>query len=365
LKKPVVFLVAAVALLGVAAWLMPSVSPTGETATSEPSAAPAYPTGPTAADKAKSEARKTLDVPATAPAPVPTDAVAPAPSTPPAAALKRDAIMVALPPSASDLIVMEAQTFVNRPIVRGLAQCLAMQGMNFSVDRIGLRAEDLDRVAIADLGEAGTLTVVTGDVSRLDISQLIANPVEARHGAQGRIYAAEGATPEERAGLWTVGRFREGLAIIGKPRAVVEQALDRLEGRAPSEVMFPDSEQFGDAYGRLTARSLRRVFPAELADKVDDAGLMAQFHMTANQDFLISADAVGEPEASQALGKATAAALAAKRADAASQGDKAMVKLLDTFRVRLAPNGFKLQAGFTEAYLKQQLGSCIEGGRPQ
>ena len=365
MKKPIVFLAAAVVLLGAAAWLMPSTNPGDEAASTTDQAAQHYPSGPTAADQAKLQARKTLP-PTAAPDPDPAATAAAAPQAPAAPSSKggmRDAVMVALPPGATDVLVMEAQTFLQRPIMRGVAQCLAMQGMTFPLESLGLRVADLDRVALVDLGDQGSLAVITGDMGRMDAARLLQNPLEERYGDRGRIYSSAGAPDDEKDKLWTVARFGDGLTLVGKPRTVVVQALDRLEGRAPSTVLIPEAEQYSDAYGRMSTLSLRRVFPADLTDKADAAKLVALFHIDSRKDILIAADAQGEPEASHALGKATAAALAARRAQAAGDGDKAMVKLLDTFRVRLTPDGFKLQAGFTEAYLKQQLGACIEGGR--
>jgi hypothetical protein len=102
-----------------------------------------------------------------------------------------------------------------------------------------------------------------------------------------------------------------------------------------------------------------------MSTQLDAAKLVVGFHINSQKDILIAAEAHGDPAASQAIGKTTAAGLAAQRADAATRGDKVMVKLLDVFRVRLTPDGFRLQAGFTEAYLRQQLGACFEGGLPK
>ncbi|WP_437648740.1 hypothetical protein [Sorangium sp. So ce362] len=344
------WLLAAVLLLGLAAWLM---------ARGDDKATPAkkprveFPRGPRGPEVERSQRRRTLPPPRE---------VDPSQEQKP----RRDPLLTALPTDkATSAVVFEASAIKESPAGKLWLDCLLakmeMDGFEELEGEFGIDVlEDIDRIAAS----SGGLVVISGRQSpseRLDSLR-----------GSGRAYGARGTLFEEE-GLLVSGSWGDGLLFVGTDVQAIEAAIDRLEDNvAPAPPVIPEWASYGDAYGVLSADDvaalLERSAP-DIAERLRGAVGQVELHVDASEDVAIVADVTGPVAADvDDLGKTLGTALSLGRLKAQADGEEQLAELLDLARVSPREGRFSLDLALPLPMIQNVLGRCRErrkdGGAP-
>lgn len=313
-----------------------------------------FPRYPRVHEIERRETRKTLALPA--PKPV-DDATAEQPGvqadTPPSLA---DPVLVALSSSDEMTIVLEAGTLKDSPIGRMLLACQSpetLAELERFEQRSGFRPlEQLDRIGVA--GDAGQpVIVLSGDFSGFDPSFI----------APDKPVTTVGHARVLERGDMTLAVWNGQLVVMGDPSGV-HSALARLEGEVPAPAPFPSEEAYGEMYGSLSGKSLSRLLPEELRDRVRGAADRVLLHVDATDDLLLVADVRGQDEEKLAdLGQTIAGALSLGRLEAVREDDQLLADLLDESRVIPSPGSFQLEVALPLSSVERHLGECARDAR--
>ncbi len=338
-------------LLVIGAWLMPSIDPSAERRGRE-RAELQFPRYPDADDYEVMRKRRTLPA---LPRPE-TDAGDNSDSD--SRPQKRDPLLVALPPRG-DLLVFEASAFLKSPIGRMMTECLAEKGDVPTVERDGFDLASFERIAIGNPSDDHRIIAIAGKVGRDRIPTQHREKPPRPYGDHGQLYGGAGA----ESGPEVFAIWNDELTLVSDDEAEIRAAIDRLEGRRQEPSSFPPDSAYGEMYGRLGAEAAMALLPSALRDKLPVGDLQVELHADATQDVLVVADAYGTDPHSIDIGKTLAAALGAQRFQAAAEGDEELSALLDAFSVERAPDGFQLQAAFTQDFVERSLGECATRAR--
>ncbi|WP_437498439.1 hypothetical protein [Sorangium sp. So ce1099] len=339
------WLLAAVVLLGLAAWLM-SRGDSKATATRKPRVEfPRYPRLP---EQERNVRRLTLPPP---------------PQTHPSVERqsKRDPLLTALPTGrATSAVVVEASAIKESPAGKLWLDCMLAKGEMDSFDELkdefGIDVlEDIDRIAVA----SGPLVVVSGQFPSARLDSLRGS--RRAHGARGTLFEEEGRTPVF--GLWG-----DGLLFVGQDAQAVEAAIDRLEDRgAPAPPVIPEWASYGDAYGVLSAEDIADVLEGsepEIAERLRGAVGQVELHVDASEDVAIVADVTG-PVAGDVddLGKTLGTAISLARLKAQADGEEQLAELLDLARVSPREGRFSMDLALPLPMIEKAMGRCRERRR--
>jgi hypothetical protein len=341
--KRAVFLLAALALFSLAAWLMLAPEPPRARR-----AAVAFPRYPRSHDIERRERRRTLALPAGAARGPASGDLGAAP--PPAAAL--DPVHAALPPGNVQLVI-EAGVLRDSPVGRRLLACLSPAQSNELRElevRTGFRPlEQLERVAIAGGAKEGeTLLIAEGDFRELDFTLLAPEAGEPETFGERALLAEHG---DHTLGLWD-----ERLLLLGDTLSV-RDSLARLSGGAPATDL--STEAYGEIYGTVPSEVFSRLLPGELGERLRGAADRVLLHVDATEDVLLVAEVHGQQENELSdLGMAIAGALSVARLSAVREKEALLADLLDESRVIPGSTSFQLEMALPLATIERHLGEC-------
>ncbi|UQA59026.1 hypothetical protein [Polyangium aurulentum] len=272
---------------------------------------------------------------------------------------KRDPLVVALPSDPKkSTVVFEVAALKESPIGQIWLDCLLARegardggpgrGREEFKERFGIDPfEDVERIGVSS-GKVAVLSVASG-AAKIDRSGW----PKQTFGEKGVIYESE-----EGAVMATWG---DEIVLAGGDRQAIEEAIERLESKQPSEPSIPDWSMYGDIYGKLSPEDLADMIPAdqpELAAQLRDAVQAVDLHVDASEDVAIVADVNGEKgEDVNDLAKSFGAALSVARATAEEQGDDRLSELLEFAKVRPHEGRFSVDVALPLDVLKQ-MGPC-------
>jgi hypothetical protein len=343
-RRPLLWLVAALALFGLAA-LVARGCGREEVARRPP---PELPRQLRPAEARRMEQRQTL------PASVPTQR----------AGRPRDPVLSALSaPDAGTALVFEANALRNSPVGQLLLDCLEASqggpdggpGALDELRALGIDPlQDVDRVAMGDDG-----VVVSGDFSRARWDALFAGTTPTPYGSQGQLYAlptADGGSGQ------VVAAWGNQLLVVASGEASARATLDRVEGRTPAGQVLGDDQTYGDIYGVVGGAQLAGLFgPADgpLGAQVRDVARSVELHLDATHDVGLVAQVKGDdPSRLQDLGKALGAALVAARVQAVATGNTEAAELMEYARVVPGTEHFSLELAVPLEVLRAKLAFC-------
>lgn len=343
------WLLGAVGLLAVAAWLMSR----GERMPPQQEVQVHFPRHQTRADFERLRQRQ---VPILAPAVQQEEAVAEVPAAPPK---RGDPLLLAMPSQVKKAaIVVEANALRHSPIGELLLDCF--MGGRERDDLTKLRSktgldvlEDLDRVAVAD-----QTILVSGRFENVNWPQIIPSTMkEQASGSSSRLWTDQG--DHESILLW-----KNQIMAVGRSSEDIQAASDRLEGRvATGDPVIAEQDRFGDIYGTLSSAAVAELFEQQspdVATKLKAVTDQVRLHVDATNDVGIVADTKGnDPMAALDLAKTLGGALALGRAAARAQGRDDLAAFLDYASVRPDNSGsFRVELALPLEFLKSQLKDC-------
>lgn len=348
-RSPVVWLVLAVVLLGLGAWLMRGAEPP-ERAHAAPVTLPRY---QTAEEGSKAEERRTW-VPQALPDAGPLTLAESKP---------RDPVLALMPSEVKrGAMVAEYNAIINSELGPKLAECMFGDGQGQKVlgelrDAGFDPINGIDRVAMID-----DAVVMTGDFKGVKWKDLMrANSVKD-YGPHGQVYEVT----HEDGGVSNFGTWNGQMMIAGDDEAGIKAVLDRLDGSGgQGRPVVDDSMAFGEVYGVVAAEPIAdmlREQQPKLADLVLQSAKNVQLHMDVGHDMGLVADVQpSNASTTEDLRRALGGALSMARMKSAAEGDNDAAQLLDLARVGASSGsgGFRIEAGMPHDFMKKALDSCI------
>lgn len=344
------WLIAALLLFGVGAWLMAGDPPKPDRVDKV-----SIPRRMTREEARRNEERRTM--PVVAPAPMP-EGQKPPPQI-------RDPVLAALPSSVKNgAVVIEANAIRHSDLGDLMVECMFTgnrEGLDHMRDAGFDPLENLDRVAVAD----DTL-MITGDFTKSDFKRLGASMNEKDFGPRAKLM-----TPTRSDGgvLTQMGLWNGQVLVFGDTEQDITTVLDRLEGkRDPGDrPVLTEQDQYGEIYGVMKPKpfvsDLAETNP-QLAKLIEDAASSVKLHADVSHDVGVVAEVQGiDAEKTQDLRKALGSALTLAKVQAQAKGEKDAAEVLGFARVA-APKGdsanFNLEAGIPYEFLERQLKKCVE-----
>ncbi len=344
-----IWLVAALVLFGVAAFLMsrgdeprPPVQPRVE-----------FPRSLRPAEYERMERRRTLRQPEPVPEPSPDDA------PPERRAPVLDPVLAALPSvPGKSAVVVEANALRHSPLGQLMLDCFLGAGEQGELDRMRERfgidpLEDVDRIAFG----GDDVLLVSGHFGGARWEELEPGLRFVPYGEKGRFVERESDGSGDVLAVWG-----DEMVLLADDRASLEEAIDRLEGRREATPAFDESSTYGEIYGVIAAAQLADLLPPDergLRERLQEAADRIELHVDASGDVAIVADVEGpEPTSVRDLGKSLGAALSLARLKARADGEEALVDLLDHARVQPFGDRFALELALPLALLQEHLGEA-------
>lgn len=347
------WMLAAVVLFGLAAWLMSRDDPERPPSALERVELPRH---MRREDHQRANARRVL-VPAPEQgageeAPVREDSARPV-----------DPVLAALPSEVkTGVVVVEANAIRHSPVGELMVECLLSRddgaGMQRLRDELGVDPlEAVDRIAMSDEG-----LVISGHFEEAKWKELFSNEGRA-FGREGTIYAPRAGEDPMRVAVW-----RNQVVVFADDDAKAELALDRIEGRGlHGAPVIDEGMTYGEIYGVLSAQQLAELLPPDqklIADKLRDAAEHIELHVDTTRDVGVVADVRGPSgRDTRDLGKTLGAALAVGRLKAQADGDRDLAELLDLARVVPGGEDFRLELGLPLEFLQKHLQACVDRNR--
>lgn len=270
--------------------------------------------------------------------------------------VNRDPVLAALPSleKGRATVVFEANAIRHSALGDKLIACFGKEGrraMEEIRDKAGVDVlEDLDRVAVAE-----DLVIVSGSFEQLRLDQLEDMPPPVKYGENAQII--------QRSEFETIGVWNNELVIFGDRAEEVQQAIDRLEGRAPAASAINDGQAFGEVYGALSPEIIREMLAsspaAELGERIAQVASQIEVHADVRSDVGLVLEARGASESEMNdLAKAIGGALAMGRLAAAQEGEGDWVELLDLASVSPSGDNFTLELALPAQVLEKYLARC-------
>ncbi|WNG37528.1 hypothetical protein F0U61_30440 [Archangium violaceum] len=356
------WLVFAVVLFGLAAWLM--LSGQGEEEAPAPQKV-AFPNRLRPQERERMEKRRTYVMPVVDAG---TEQKPVRPSDPVLAALPRG--------KGKTAMVIEANAIRHSPIGELLLECLMNRGgkdleqfkQETGVDPL----QDLDRMVLTDDG-----VIISGNFGNERLKEMLTGRGSTNYdyGDGARLFELQSerklpdGTVTRRSGP-PVGLWNNQMLVFGRTPDSVKEVIDRVEGRGPDEPpVISEGSTYGEMYGVISVERLKRMLPPdqhELATRLAEVAENVELHMDASSDFAMTAQVKG-PNADKVtdLGKSLGGALSLARLKAQSEGDEKLAQLLDFAKVRPEGNEFRLELAVPLEAIKQQLAFCREQQEPK
>lgn len=276
----------------------------------------------------------------------------------------RDPVLAALPRGKNQTaVVVEANAIRNSPLGEMLLECLNADGARGLEDfrrETGIDPlQDLDRVMMWE----GNV-VLSGHFENAQWAKLMETADRQYYGENTTIFTPPSRDDGER--IPSFGSWNDQLIVVGDDPNAVKDVIDRIEGRSneQGEVLLDESQTYGEIYGVISAEDLARMLPPEqamLADKLRAAAQQIELHVDTRNGVAISADVTG-PDGEQVtdLGKALGGALSLARLKAQAEGADELAELLDYARVSPDGESFAVEMAMPVEVLKERLAFCKE-----
>jgi len=274
--------------------------------------------------------------------------------------LKRDPLIVALPnDKKKSTVVFEIAGLRDSPVGKAWLDCLMKREGKRGLDKfksdLGLNPlEDIERVAVS----SAPVMIMSVQANKLDFSA--SSFAKRTFGARGAIYER----PPSKDVFATWG---DSLLLAGPSVKIIEEAITRLESGESSAPAIPEWSRYGDIYGSISPSELSDMMPDaqdELAAKVREAVERVDLHVDASEDVALVANVEGPREEDIGdLGKSFGAALSLARMKAQSDGDDKLAELLDYAAVHPRGNRFALDVALPFDLLKE-MGPCRKRPEP-
>lgn len=270
-----------------------------------------------------------------------------------------DPLMVALPSEPGrSMVVFEASALRSSPFGRHLLDCLLSEREYEEIQRFE-RDYGLDLLdGVERVGVTGGVAAIAGDFERTQWEKLAADTYPRSYGDKATIYEPIGA------GSQGFAAWNGELVMIAEDTALLEEAIDRLEGRAPpAPPAIPEWASYGEIYGVIATEQIADLLPPDqrpIADRLRRAAEQIELHVDASEDVAIVLDVAGpDPTQVSDLGRSLGAALAVGRVQAQAEGDDRLVELLDLARVDPHGDGrFTVDLALPLPLLQRHLGPC-------
>ncbi len=347
------WLVAALALIGVAAWLM---SLEDEAPRERAKATVKLPRKMRAEEKRRAEERRTLPAPAPAPSDSNDSNDDPQPARP------RDPVMAALPTEFKRAaVVLEANALRHSELGPLLVDCISSGEPGRALKRFQSAGmdlvNDLDRVAVSD-----NLLIASGHFQGAREAELFPIP-GVPHGQKGMIYVPTRPDGTAAEGVFAA-TWGGQMLMFGPTEDELRAAIDRLEGRglggAPA---IDETQMYGEIYGVIKPAELVKLLPEEqrsLAARLEAAAERVELHVDASRDIGIVADVRGLDTAETVdLGKSFGSALSLGRLQAQTDGKEKLAGLLESARVVPGDGEFRLEMGLPFELMEEALKACV------
>lgn len=360
------WLVFAVVLFGLAAWLM--LSGQGEEVFDRPEKEVAFPTRLRPEERQRMESRRTYVAPA-----VDAGTAEQQPRRP------SDPVLAALPRgTGKTAMVFEANAIRHSPIGELLLECMMNQGGGRELERFKQETgvdplQDVDRLVVTDDG-----VIVSGNFGDERLKGLLSRQGATNYdyGDEARLYEQptqytlrDGGTATRRNPM-SLGMWNNQMLVFGKSPDGVKEVIDRVEGRGPDEPpVISEGSTYGEMYGVVAVEQLKKMLPPdqqELATRLAEVAQNVELHMDTRSDFAMTAKVKGSDEQKVTdLGKSLGGALSLARMKAQASGEKELTQLLDFAKVRPDGTEFRLDLAVPLEVIKQQLAFCREPREPQ
>jgi hypothetical protein len=156
--------------------------------------------------------------------------------------------------------------------------------------------------------------------------------------------------------------WNDQLLFLGGKPDEAQQAIDRVEGRSPSEPAIGEDQTYGDIYGTLSPQALSEMLPPDqqqMKDQLLAAAQKIELHVDATNDVGVSLSVKGDDSGQiEDLGRTLAGGLAALRIEAKAKGEDEAAELLDDARVMPQGNSFGVGMAVPMAWFEKQLAWC-------
>ena len=351
------WLIAALALFGLTAWLLLRDEPDAP----EKKLEVEIPHQLTPKERVRMEQRRTLPV-------VPPPAVESA--RPVAHPRPRDPVLAALATGNNKVaVVIEANAIRYSPIGQLLIDCLSnLPGGNplqRAKDELGIDPlQDLDRVAITDHG-----LVLSGNFKNAHFADFIHKnndqlDVETQpYGDDGTVYTVNAPELPDGGVPRTMGfaTWKDELVFLGQNPDDAQQAIDRVEGRQPAQPALTEDQTYGEVYGTISPQALSEMLPPDqqqLKDQLLNGAQQIELHVDASNDVGVSFGVKGDGEQTEDLGRTIAGGLSALRIKAKAEGDDEAAELLDYARVDPNGSNFSVDMALPMSWFETQLAWC-------
>jgi hypothetical protein len=352
------WLVFAVVLFGLAAWLM--LSGQGEEETPPPTKV-AFPNRLRPAERERMEKRRTYVAPQDAGTVAEQQPVRPS-----------DPVLAALPRGkGKTAMVIEANAIRHSPIGEMLLECL-MNREGADLERFKKETgvdpfQDLDRLVLTDDG-----VIMSGNFGDKRLKELLSSRGSTNYdyGDGARLFEPQNERNLPDGGVVRrngpqVGLWNDQMLVFGRSANGVKEVIDRVEGRGPDEPpVISEGSTYGEMYGVISVEQLKKLFPPdqqELAARLAEVAENVELHVDTRSDFAMTAQVKGADESKVTdLGKSLGGALSLARMKAQAEGEKELAQLLDFAKVKPDGNEFKLELAVPLEVIKQQLAFCRE-----
>jgi hypothetical protein len=334
------WLLAAVVLLAVAAWLMARGDAKEKPA--KP-AVVAFPRHQGREEQERSRRRRTLPPPPPKPN---EDFIRP----------NRDPLHVALPTKkGKSAVVFEASALRESPLGKLWLDCMLsrydLEQIERMKEEIGIDIlNDVERVAVS----SEKVVIATGEFAGANLKEI--SSTSRAYGAKGVIYEGD-----ERGRTFAV--WDRSVILMGPDVSALEASIDRLEDKVPPESpLIPEWASYGEVYGVLSADDIAQVLPESeraIAEQLRRAVEQVELHVDASEDVAIVADVEGPLEGEvDDLAKTLGAALSLGRLKAQADKDDKLAELLEVARVSPRGGRFSVEMALPLSLIQRQMGPC-------
>jgi hypothetical protein len=190
--------------------------------------------------------------------------------------------------------------------------------------------------------------------------------VFAQLGNKRGLSLATGQFDSKPEGAATLAEDPDGddLLIQSDDATVVQEAQERIKKGADQAIEA--NADYGDAHGRLDAKTASLLLPPELAGQVGNSDLQFAFHLDATDALQLTIDASGSATTAGEIAHAVERTLRDMREEARDAGELALVRLLDSCEFRVTPDGFRLEATVAPELAAEILRGCAgeDGATP-
>lgn len=264
-------------------------------------------------------------------------------------------------PNSKGVVFMEVNAIRYSNLAEGILKCRG-DDVDTEVQRLKKELgvdplEDLDRLAVQE-----KMLAATGNFKNLQIPE----------GTPSETYG-DGATLYELAGeggaTGTVAVINDELVLMGDSKEEVQNAVDRVEGRAEAVATMPRALQNAELYGRVDSSMIGALLAGSsdpVAARFSELVKKGFVRVNVDNEVALSLDMEAEdPAAAEDLAKAVGGAFAGLRKKAADEGEQELAWLLEAAEVRPGRDGrFEIDVAVPGDYVLDLLG-CDAKGNPK